>query len=320
MTRHVLTFGESMGVAVGVRALPFASSRDLHLSIGGAESNVAIGLARLGVRTVWASRLGADSIGELVRTQLADEHVELMTHLDADAPTGFMLKERLPDGSANVNYYRGGSAASRLSPGDIPADLVEGARLVHFSGVVLALSESARQLALEVVDRAVRCGVPVSFDLNYRPALWSRAAAAEAYRQILPHCEIVFAGTDEAAIVSDASSLESQARSLCEMGPRITVIKRGADGAVALSAGEFHSQTPFEIDVVDTVGAGDAFAAGYLAAHLRGASPSECLERGSATGALACRSAGDWEAAATPRELEALVALGVTGSELTRGA
>jgi 2-dehydro-3-deoxygluconokinase len=304
---YVLTVGEAMGVAVS--DVPFAlnESRLLNLGVGGAESNVAIGLARLGVPVVWVSRVGTDSIGDLVQREIAAQGVRLYVTVDPTAPTGFMVKERREGGDAKVTYYRARSAASFMTRADIPDEIIDGARLLHVSGVMLALSPSSVDLVESVMRRARSAGAVVSFDFNYRPALWGEDEAAAAYRRVLPLSDIVFAGEDEAALVVGSRDVEGLARALAEFGPASVIIKSGARGASSFVGQSFRFQPPFAVDVVDAVGAGDAFAAGYLSAVLAGSSPEACLEVGAATGALACTHAGDWEGAARADEVRAFL-------------
>jgi 2-dehydro-3-deoxygluconokinase len=305
--RHVLAVGEAMGCVTPVIAGTIAHSRELRMGIGGAESNVAIGLTRLGIPAVWASRLGDDSVGDLIRRELRAEGVGLAVIDDSTATTGLMLKERLNTGHARVSYYRRGSAASRLAPGDIPDALLDEARLVHISGVTLALSESTRATVHDVIARATRRGIPVSFDLNHRSLLWDDDLARSAYRSILSRCDVLFASEAEAELLVGPGAPEDAARRIAALGPRTVAIKYGAAGAFGLHGEETHWQDAIPVDVVDTVGAGDAFAAGFLAATLDGASLAERLLLGAAAGALACTSVGDWEGAPTRADIDRLL-------------
>jgi len=302
-----------MGCVTPVGAGVIAHSRELRMGIGGAESNVAIGLSRLGVPVVWASRLGDDSVGALVRRELRSEGIGLAVVDDPDGPTGLMLKERLNTGHARVIYYRDGSAASRLSPEDVADCLLDDARLVHVSGITLALSSSAAETVHSVVGRAKHRNIPVSFDLNYRAGLWhDEASCRESYRSILRNCDVVFAAENEAELLVGHGEAAEQARRIAALGPHTVVVKYGEAGAVGLRDGETYWQDAIPVDVVDTVGAGDAFAAGYLAALLDGSSLSECLLVGAAAGALVCTSIGDWEGAGTRDDINRLLGRAVT--------
>ena len=294
----VVTFGEAMGLATSAHVGSLLHERVLGLSFGGAEANVAIGLSRLGVSSVWMSRLGDDSLARLIHRELSAENVAVIARTDGYAPTGLMLKERLGGDRTNVFFYRAGSAASRMTPDDLDTHAIRGARLLHLTGIVPALSVSARETTERAVHIATEAGVPISFDLNYRAKLWDRDDAARVFRSLVPVSEVVFAGEDEARILfPDVGPPADLARALVGLGCRRAVIKQGADGCTALIDGEIFRVPAVVVKPVDTVGAGDAFVAGYLSQFVTGAGPLECLERAVVTGAMACLVAGDWEGA-----------------------
>ena len=261
---------------------PLAHAGTAAIGIGGAESNVAIGLQRLGVRAVWVGRVGTDALGELVRREIRAEGVDVYA-VDDPAATGLMVKEQRTSTSQRVTYYRAGSAGSRLAAQDVDPVLINGAAVVHATGITPAVSADAADAWRSVIAAARAAGVPVSLDLNYRSALWDESSASRAYQDVLPLVDIVFAGDDEAAIALDGRSEAASsdpadlARRLADFGPTQVVIKRGADGAYALIDGTGYEQPSVQIDPVDTVGAGDAFVAGYLAELVRGVAPEERL-------------------------------------------
>lgn len=207
-----------------------------------------------------------------------------------------MIKERRTAAAQRVTYYRAGSAASHMAPDDIDHELIANAAVVHLSGITPALSAQAADTVRKLVADANSAGVPVSFDLNYRANLWSTNDAAAFYREILPRVDIVFAGEDEAAIAVDPGTDPADlANRLTALGPGEAVIKLGSEGALARINGELFQHEAIPVDVVDTVGAGDAFVAGYLAEMLQGNPPQERLLTAVTTGAFACLVAGDWE-------------------------
>lgn len=304
---QVVTLGETMAMMRSVQPGPLAHAGTLETGIGGAESNVAIGLRRLGIDVAWAGRVGSDSLGELVLRELRAEGLRVLARTDSGAPTGLMIKERRTSETVKVWYYRAGSAGSRLSWEDVPADAVAEARLLHITGITPALSATAAEAVRFAVDCAHDAGTLVSLDLNYRSALWSREDAAPVLRKLVADADVVFAGEDEAAIAlgSSAPPLLLAAR-LADMGPEQVVIKLGADGCTALLDGGEYSQDAVPIHALDTVGAGDAFVAGYLAELLAGADPQARLATAVRTGAFACLTAGDWEGLPTRADLQAL--------------
>jgi 2-dehydro-3-deoxygluconokinase len=306
----LVTLGETLGLLVAEDVGPLSLARGMRLSMGGAESNVAIGVSRLGVPATWIGRLGRDPIGDLVERNLLAERVRAVVHRD-DAPTAIMLRERRTASAQNVTYYRHGSAGSHLCPEDLPAGVVEGAGVLHLTGITPALGEGPAAAVREALRRARAAGVPVSLDLNYRSRLWDAATAAPVFRELAAGADMLFAGDDEARIAleiddPDKAGPEELASALAELGPREVVIKRGRRGATALIDGKLVDVPPVPVHVVDSVGAGDAFVAGYLACQLTGRDPDEGLRTAAVTGALAVTVPGDWEASPRPHELALL--------------
>jgi 2-dehydro-3-deoxygluconokinase len=280
----VLTVGETMvlldpsadgGPALG---MPF------QLRIAGAESNVAITLARLGVPVRWVSRLGRDDFGDLVLATLREEGVDVSGVFRDDAPTGLFLKWR-GGVTSSVTYYRADSAASRLTPADVPDAAFEGVSLVHLTGITMAISETAAALVVDVARRAKERGAIVTFDPNFRPGLPDTpAAAAERQRAVLPFVDWYLCGQAEGeALWGDLESFATR-----------TVVRVGERGAIV--AGEL-VPPPRVTDVVDEIGAGDAFAAGFGYGLLHGWSPPDCARAGNLLAGFALRGTGDWETA-----------------------
>ncbi len=305
----VVTFGETMALMRAQTPGPLAHASELGLGIGGAESNVAIALARLGTPVSWFGRVGADSLGDLVVRELRAEGLEVRAIRDPAAPTGLMIKERRTQHTQKVWYYRAGSAGSRLGPADVPVEEIAAAGLLHVTGITPALSASAADAVDLAVQTAREAGTPVSFDVNYRGALWSPEAASPVLRRLAGRADVLFAGDDEAALlVGPAEGPRELAAALAELGPSQVVVKRGAQGCAALVDGVYFEQAAIPVQPVDTVGAGDAFVAGYLAERLRGLTPQECLLTAVRTGAFACLVPGDWEGMPRRSELGLLEA------------
>ncbi|WP_133544660.1 sugar kinase [Microbacterium sp. BK668] len=307
---RAVTLGETMAL---VRTRELGSLRhatDLALGIGGAESNVAIGLSRLGVDVGWLGRIGDDPLGERVRREIRAEGVEVLAVVDGEAPTGLMLKERPRATSTRVLYYRAGSAGSRLSPADVPHGWIEGADLLHLTGITALLSASARECLSAAIDRARQAGVRVTFDINYRSALADAGTAGPWLRELAERADIVFGGPEELELLHPGTDAAAACRRLLERGVGEVVLKRGADGATAYLPSGGVDSPGFQIDVVDTVGAGDAFVAGYLSGVLDGSDVAARLHRANVCGAMLCMTPGDWESSPTLREVEAFTATG----------
>ncbi len=277
------------------------------LAVGGAESNVAIGLARFGHSVRWISALGSDVFGDMIEFVIGGEGVEVATRRHAGRPTGLMVKSPSVGNERFVTYYRAGSAASDMGEDSVSDFALRDARLLHVTGITPALSESARRMILNVVNRAKSLAVTVSFDVNFRPALWSQIEASPVLRQLAAQSDIIFGDHAELSLLIDAEPLDERhlLESVAELGPDQVVLKRGEYGAAALVRGEYQERGALTIDVVDTVGAGDAFVAGYLSGYLDAADVSESLLRGVVCGGLACTNPGDWEGAPTRVEFEA---------------
>lgn len=306
----VVTMGETMALVRSTEIGSLRHANTLALGVGGAESNVAIGLSRLGVASSWLGRVGDDALGERVAREIRGEGVDVHAVVDVDAATGLMLKERPSAASTAVHYYRVGSAGSRLSPTDLPNGWVESASLLHVTGITPLLSESAADAVHAAIDRARTAGLVVSFDVNYRSRLAAPEVAGPILRAVAERCDIVFGGEEEFAILSPGAPLAEAATRLRDAGCATTVVKLGASGATIVTADTVVEGAGFRIDPFDTVGAGDAFVAGYLSALLEGLDADDTLRRANACGAMACLVPGDWEAAPTRRDLERFLAGG----------
>lgn len=301
----VVTVGETMALLAGAQIGSLAHAPTVDVGIGGAESNVAIGLSRLGVPVAWVGRVGNDSFGDLVLRELRGEGIHVLAQRDSEAPTGLMVKEQRTAVATQIWYYRRGSAGSRLSVDDLPDDVILDAEVLHISGITPALSDSAAKAVQHAVDLARSAGTTVSFDVNYRSQLWSPAEAAEALRPLVEASDVLFAGVEEGRMfVPDVTDEADLGHALAAMGPREVIVKRGAAGALAVVEGKLYRQDAVPVDVVDTVGAGDAFIAGYLAERLAGADVPTRLRTGALVGAFACTVRSDWQGLPTRRELE----------------
>lgn len=298
----LITFGESMGIFVADGIGTLEQARAFTLGIAGAESNVAIGVARLGGNATWLGRLGPDATGSLIATRLRSSGVRVIAVPD-DAFTGLMIRYRRSGQFIHADYHRAGSAGSRLTPADVPESEVRSAAVLHVTGITPALSDTCRAAVFSAVETARAAGVTVSVDVNYRSKLWSRFDAAPVLRDLVSRADVVFAGPDEAAIfVDSADPVEGLAR----LGPSEVIVKDGARGCAALIDGERDAVPALPVTAVDPVGAGDAFVAGYLADRLAGAAAKDRLRTAIEAGAFAVTVPGDCEGLPTRADLAAL--------------
>lgn len=307
MTRpDVVTLGETM--ASLRTATPLRLGGSLLMTVAGSESNVAIGLARLGHSVRWGGRVGADEAGAFILRTLRAESVDVDTAVVVpDRQTGLMLAERRIADLSRVNYYRSDSAGSTLEPADAVAALGDRARILHVTGITPAISESAADAVQAAVRAARAMGALVSFDVNYRARLWTREVARPVLTELARSADIVIASEDELGLVVQAEADESDAAAeLHASGVNQVVIKRGARGASVSTLGTWHHAEALAVDVLDTIGAGDAFTAGFLSGVLDGLPPGEALRRGTVAGAFAVATVGDWEGLPTRDELSLL--------------
>ncbi|MFD0433028.1 sugar kinase [Streptomyces chartreusis] len=305
----VVCVGETMAALAPDPPSPLLTAPQLRLSVAGAESNVAMYLADHGIPVAWLSALGDDPLGHRVRATVAASGVDVSyVRTDPHRPTGVLVKDPGPDGT-RVHYYRRGSAASALSPDLLDGPPVRAAALLHLTGITPALSESCRDLVTRALstepgDRPYA----VSFDVNHRAALWSDGTAPAVLRELADRADIAFVGLDEAQALWGEHLTEEAVRALLPH-PRVLVVKDGARAATAFTdEGTVVVPTP-RVTVVEAVGAGDAFAAGFLAGLLRGTGTTGALRLGHITAASALQVTGDHGPLPDPGGTEALLAL-----------
>lgn len=302
----VVTLGETMALLWPPEVGLLRHAPALRLSIAGAESNLAVGVARLGVPASWLGRVGDDEFGRLVSMTLSGQGVRTTAIVDPSAPTGLMVKERRTARAVRVLYYRSGSAGSRLHPTDLDADAITAAGVLHVTGITAALSDSARATVFAAVELAREAGVPVSLDLNYRAALWSPTEAGVVLRDLVRRADVVLVTEEEARLVVGGADGRELLAGLAALGPDHVLLKQGAAGSLSTIEGRIHQIPARRVDVVDPVGAGDAFAAGYLSGLCRGLGAEERLALATAAGAFAVTVPGDWEGLPSTADLSLL--------------
>jgi len=302
----VVTAGETMVLGVPPRPGRLRHAGSLELKIGGAESNLAIALSRLGLSAGWAGYLGEDEPGQLVLDRIRAEGVDTSrVRRLQDRPTGLYLRERVGP-ETRVYYYRRGSAASTMSAEAFDPDYLKGAKFLHLTGITPALSGECRAFTLWVAREARASGTRVSFDVNYRSKLWTSAEARTFAEEILPEVHLLLVG-DEESLALWGRDDEGFVRELARKGPEEVVLKKGKEGSLALVEGETLEHPAFGVEEVDPVGAGDAFAAGYLAGHLWGLPAGERLRVANAMGAMSVATLGDYEGLPDRGELRAFL-------------
>ncbi|MFD8897282.1 MULTISPECIES: sugar kinase [Streptomyces] len=308
----VVALGESM-----VTFLPSVPGRladvpSFERAIGGAESNVACVLAAAGHAVRWVGRVGADGFGDHLVEAIGAYGVDVSAvRRDPARPTGIYFRtagDRATD-AHEVAYYRAGSAASAMSTGTMDLDAVRSCRVLHLSGITPALSADCLGLVRELTAR--RPGRPlVSFDVNHRPGLWRDAGhghGPEVLLDLARGADLVFVGDDEARDAWGLTGPEAVRAALPE--PELLVVKQGASGATAFHGDRATSVPALHVDVVAAVGAGDAFAAGFLSATLRELPVRERLRHGHLMAAAALTVPGDLAAPPARDHADRLAAL-----------
>ena len=306
-----LTFGETLVQHNADYIGPYDPEGSYTRHVAGAESNVALDLRRLmpDIEAVWVSRLGQDTDGDMILEQLREGIIVHAPQFDGEF-TGIQLLNHLGGGEVIRRYRRAGSAASRLTAAEVLPHLND-SDLVHVTGITPALSDTCRCTVLDVMRSAAERGIPVSMDVNYRDALWTPAEAKTVCDEMRQLATLFKVGLDEAETIWGLGhSAEDYARSFCDGNTRLVVITTGDSGAVAYDGERIITHTGFTVEMVDPVGAGDAFVAGFLAGifqlcgfteflHMdsdaRAAILRHALETANACGALVCTQHGDTE-------------------------
>lgn len=308
----VVTFGEAMLLLVADRPGPLEDAPAFHRHSAGAETNVAIGLARLGLKVGWASRLGNDWMGHYLLATMRAEGIDC-SHVVCDPRqrTGFMFKGRVVDGSdPPIEYHRSGSAASLMQAADVDVQWLRSARHLHATGVFAALSPGCLATAVKAITVMREAGRTVSFDPNLRPTLWpSIEVMRREINRLSALADWVLPGLEEGRLLTGEATPEAIAHHYRNLGASLVVVKLGPDGAYFDSASQGCGRVAaFAVsEVVDTVGAGDGFAVGAVSALLEGCSVADAVRRGAWIGARAVQVRGDTEGLPTRAQLNVAV-------------
>jgi 2-dehydro-3-deoxygluconokinase len=305
---EIVTFGEALVLMMADRPGPLEQAAIFHKRTAGAETNVAIGLARLGFQVAWASRLGADASGRYLLAAMQAEGIDCSrVAVDPAHATGLMFKAKSADGSdPAIEYHRRGSAASHMGAGDLDKAWLTSARHLHATGVFAGVSGSTLALMKNAMDAMRAAGKTVSFDPNLRPALWSsESAMRDAINDLAARADWVLPGIEEGRLLTGEATPEAIARFYRQRGAKLAVVKLGKDGAYFEGVAGCGFVAGFSVDqVVDTVGAGDGFAVGVISGLLDGLLLPDAVRRGAWIGAEAVQVPGDSEGLPTRSALE----------------
>lgn len=303
---EVVTFGETMGLLIG-GPKGIEHSASLDKSFGGAESTVAMGLARLGHRVGWFGLLGDDPMGRLIVKTIRGEGVDVSrARLAADAPTGLILREQLA-GKMSVYYYRKFSAASRMRPEDLDAEYISQAKFLHLTGITPALSPNCLETVREAIRIAKANGVKVVFDPNLRLKLWGLDEARKTLLEFAEEADYFLPGLDELKLLYETDDFDEIVGRLRRLKAQ-SILKGGDDDTYVIKPDEVVAVPYFKAKYfVDPIGAGDGFCAGFLSGILRGFDPVEAVRLGNLVGSLVVQMVGDWEGLPTREEADAVL-------------
>ncbi len=313
-------------IALGELLIDFVSiEKDISLSdlpsfagaAGGGPANVAVGLARLGVSVGFIGKVGDDPFGVFLRRTMSEADVDVAGLRSATtARTTLAFVATRSDGQKDITFYRNPGADMLLSPEEVDVAALRSARVFHFGAVSMSQSP-AREATLAAARAAHEAGLLVSFDPNWRPSLWDDPVEArELIWEAMPRARVVHCAYEEWEFVTGTTDLEAGARKIRDVGPKLVVVTQG-EGGCYFDSGAARGQVPgFRVEVVDSLGAGDAFVAAMLsrlmgAADLERLGESELRETmvyANAAGALTCTKRGVIPALPRPEEVARFVA------------
>ena len=305
---QLVTLGETMAAFAPDRMGPLRYVSGYSIRTAGAESNTAIGVAKLGVSAAWVSRLGADEFGQYIRNQIRAEGVDCTgVTFDPAHRTGVMFKQT-GSGETSVFYYRENSAASHMAPQDLPEEMFRDCRILHLSGITPVLSDSCAETVQAAIRLAKSHGAKLSFDPNIRKKLWKDRDYTPMLRQLTKDAEIVLMGLDEAETLFGTRDVGALCAELFATGcAEVIALKDGGNGAWIADRSQCIRLEPQPCHCIDPIGAGDGFNAGVLAGLLQGRTLEQAGRMGAVCGALATEVPGDVEGCPDAARMEAIL-------------
>ena len=301
---EIITAGETMAVMSPREQGPLRYVSDYKLRMAGAESNVAVGICKMGHTAGWISRLGEDEMGAFVLNATRGEGVDCQNVIiDKAHRTGLMLKE-MGNGETKVYYYRENSAASHLCPADLDETYLATAKIIHLTGITPVLSKSCEETCIAMAEFANKNNMMLSFDPNIRKKLWKERDYRPLMKELLYKADIALLGKDEAEQILGISDPEEIVGILREKGVKYIAVKDGGNGAWVANQDTMEFMAPYPCRPVDPIGAGDAFNAGFLCGILEGKPLAECGRMAAIAGALATETPGDIEGYPSRKQLE----------------
>ena len=305
----VVGIGETMVVFTPEINGPMRYARHYTSRIAGAETNTLIGLSKLGHPTGWISKVGNDEFGASILSFVRGEGVDVSrVKIEKQAPTGILFKEKVSQQRVNIYYYRKNSSASLLAPADIDPDYIKQAKYLYITGITPALSESCKETIFTVIEIAKNHKIPVVFDPNLRKKLWEHDEAKRVLLMIAQKADIILPGVIEGEFLFATNNIQEITESFHQLGAKMVIVKLGEKGAYYSTNEEKGFVPAFKVEhMVDPVGAGDGFAAGFLSGLLDHLSIFEAVKRGCAIGALVTTVLGDVEGLPNRETLQAFL-------------
>ena len=294
MSTDLFTFGESLSVFISSDTDSVMSASKFERVTAGAEVNVAVALARLGLKAQYFSRFGNDQLGSVMLADIEAEGVDVSLAKRVDSFTGAMVRNPGKSAPVEISYLRKGSAASTIEPGDILDSYISSTRWLHATGITCAISESGAKTVKHALEKAAQLKVKSSFDLNIRRKLWSEDAARKVLEPLARDVELLIGGEDEYQVVFGKVDPKQILAEVNKRGCKIAVMTKGDQKMRFSIDGNYEEITPPKVVAVDPVGSGDAFTGGVIAGLLSGMSTKQALEQGSICGALVASMFGDW--------------------------
>jgi len=294
LSTDLFTFGESLSVFISSDADSVMSATKFERVTAGAEVNVAVALARLGLKAQYFSRFGNDQLGSVMLADIEAEGVDVSLAKRVDSFTGAMVRNPGKTAPVEISYLRKGSAASTIEPSDILDSYISSTRWLHATGITCAISESSAKTVKYALEKAAQLKVKSSFDLNIRRKLWSEDAARKVLEPLAREVELLIGGEDEYQVVFGKVDPKQILAEVNKRGCKIAVMTKGDQKMRFSIDGNYEEITPPKVLAVDPVGSGDAFTGGVIAGLLSGMSAKRALEQGSICGALVASMFGDW--------------------------
>jgi 2-dehydro-3-deoxygluconokinase len=294
LSTDLFTFGESLSVFISSDADSVMSATKFERVTAGAEVNVAVALARLGLKAQYFSRFGNDQLGSVMLADIEAEGVDVSLAKRVDSFTGAMVRNPGKTAPVEISYLRKGSAASTIEPSDILDSYISSTRWLHATGITCAISESGAKTVKYALEKAAQLKVKSSFDLNIRRKLWSEDAARKVLEPLAREVELLIGGEDEYQVVFGQVDPKQILAEVNKRGCKIAVMTKGDQKMRFSIDGNYEEITPPKVVAVDPVGSGDAFTGGVIAGLLSGMSAKSALEQGSICGALVASMFGDW--------------------------